>query len=358
MSEASIFASIIIKQVEAALSESPTADDCLLLFKIFDPALTYDSINSEAKRDKLFRQVKLRIHPDKHSGNIQADATRVFKKLEAFTTSLKSVNFPVNLVSPDRKRAKIYPPSRFPAHFHVEASWPGLKNISFTPLKTSRSVCLNMRGQIWHNSSTSRNIGVFHHCNPQSMGSFVSIKVPAGMAASEAIKEELTTYGPVISRSYTLPKGVPNTTSDHPIIVGWKFDEVQGEVWIVRFPISSTKDLHVAFDTLCIEDNVIIPPKNASHFKWQHGVYMNVPNEDEWIKLRAGATHQLWLTPQGFVSFLLSLGVKKASELFRTGRQAFFEVYEAPNFAVSRKAYFSDFETNDESNVIVYITFD
>jgi hypothetical protein len=99
------------------------------------------------------------------------------------------------------------------------------------------------------------------------------------LARTKAIKDEISSRGPVISLSYgkqasiasgggQIGGGAAADRDDLPIIVGWGSLDLQKgsflgesmlEVWIVRKKSTGAQEFHVPFGAMNIETNVAIP---------------------------------------------------------------------------------------------------
>jgi len=343
-----VFAGLILRQVSSVVHLENNEDTCLNLLKIFHPELKFEDIKSKSARSKYFKEVKLRVHPDKHEENLKEEATKVFKKLSSFIDQSENLQF----LEPLRKKAKTtnIRESNYPPSFHVEKKWQFLKNIRTAyHSPSSATICYCMRGQIIHHGFTERCIWIRYL--PSLQDHFNSLTFVSKKDISEEIKREIMSSGPVVSRSYKSPKG--RNDNDFPIIMGWELNDVQGEVWIMRIPsLDLTKDFYVAFDTCEIEVDIVIPTHDLSLCRWQQGVFLAINNFNEWSSGKASFAE---LTLDKFVSFWGELGVKKASELVQKSVE--FEVYNGITMANSRRARVTDFERVDAAHVKIYFTF-
>ena len=355
----SIFAGLFLRSVDQALRPNPTVDDCLNLFKIFKPDITLPSLRSVSRRSSIWKEIKLRTHPDKHPG-LKTEAEAVFKKLDGFILKCENMDFHYGskvdsgaTVEKPLKRPKL---SKFPDKFHVEQKWAGaLKDKSYlwNKSKTSYDVCENIRGQIIHYGFTRRNIGIIRIGG----SSFKALTYPeTNVIDIDAIKEEISNNGPVVSRSY-LPHIGTCQENEYPVIIGWDTLPVQGEVWLVRTQKSGDQEFSVAFSTLSIEKDIAIPTSDTKNEEWQSGVYLPVSGEEwkSWSSLC-----KTMKIADFFVLAAQLLIVELLSQRLLNGsvKKKYIEVHSEGCKAYSRKSYLVDFEYFSDTTVKVHINFE
>ena len=360
-----LFASIILNQVDAALSESPKESDCLNLFKIFNPKLELKDISAKTSRLELWKEVKVRIHPDKHNKENQKKATTIFQKLSAFISACEGLSFSLKRrrsEDVEERNLKISKPvkSSFPPQFHVHSKWNGSSykkwhsffDYSYSVNENdSASLCYNMRGQICHFGSTSRNIGVQYKMN--RMTDFRTIYKPDTLRTTEMIKEEIVNHGPVLSRSYNVPN---MEESDYPVIMGWETKVVGGEGWLVRIPSQGKMEHFIAMGTCNIEDDIAIPNDDLRKKKWQPGAYLSVPD----INLKSSSPYSYScknktakLSHSKFIRLWGMSGKKSVKEMFSYSTE--FEVFNN-ELCASHKARIEDCLYLDESAVEIHFS--
>lgn len=82
------FRRLILDTVAVAISKPPSASALIELLRIASPnaSLTESDVTSQdsTKRDKLFKTLKLRIHPDKHPGDESERVTELYQNVGTF----------------------------------------------------------------------------------------------------------------------------------------------------------------------------------------------------------------------------------------------------------------------------------
>ncbi|KAJ1414443.1 hypothetical protein B484DRAFT_422558 [Ochromonadaceae sp. CCMP2298] len=75
-------AGLFLGLVKRALTAEPSADSLLTLLQLADPDLTLQDIKARADRDRLIKQLRLAVHPDRQDA--KDDATGVFQQMTIF----------------------------------------------------------------------------------------------------------------------------------------------------------------------------------------------------------------------------------------------------------------------------------
>ena len=340
------------------MKEIPTSEDALSFFKLlYIEDITMEDINTKYKRSARWTEAKRKLHPDKHVAN-QDLANTVFQKLESFQKKCENLEFLEESSFSQFGRKKM----RKELERTNNSSQPVTLNLFRRPMfavhdqsifcngNHSGALCYNMRGQMWHFGATGRVIGLFY--KPDIIHGFKSLTYPGTTVNVETIKTEISERGPVLSRSY-LPHAGVCEQGDHPVIIGWEVQDVQGEVWIVRVPNRGNKNIHVAFGTCNIEHDLAIPVANLSDTQWQPGAYLALPGE--WKVWKKWPSFELTLTMAEFTTLWRSLGVKSALELCTKKPQ--FEAFRSGKRSYSRRSYISDFQLLDDSKIKVIAYF-
>jgi hypothetical protein len=197
-------ATLILNLVKRGIKAEPSAEALYELLQLADPNLKYSGMRLVTSRDKLFKQLKAAVHPDKHVAANYADANAVFQQLTNFYDGCATFDFsskkrevtPAKEDALSAKRPRPTFPHKFNAVEHWAAALVNLKNLDDTVyMQTPQVWCYSARGYIEHHKLTGREAwqvifddNVFH-------------KLPAGNEA-DSIKEELMGNGPVVSTSF------------------------------------------------------------------------------------------------------------------------------------------------------------
>jgi hypothetical protein len=169
-------ASLFLGLVRRALQAEPSPQSLLLLLQLADPELTFQGIICKADRDRLIKQLRLAVHPDKQDA--KDDATRVFQQMTTFCDRCAHFDFSSGGSATSGETAH----PTLDNKFNVEKHWPSvaenMKRFSNNACMTkARSWCYNMRGFIVHHALTGRKAGVVHVV--EDYGSYFH-KLPAG----------------------------------------------------------------------------------------------------------------------------------------------------------------------------------
>ena len=73
----------LLTTIPTIINKDPNASSLLQLLQTVDPSLTVDQISDSVGRNKAFKSLKLRIHPDKHPSDLN-QATKLFQDVQEF----------------------------------------------------------------------------------------------------------------------------------------------------------------------------------------------------------------------------------------------------------------------------------
>jgi hypothetical protein len=309
------FAALFLRQIRTIISDKPSREVLYQLLRSVSPELTEEDIDVPSTRNKSFKELRLRIHPDKHQGD--DSATSLFQDVPPFYEACcRRLNVPNKKKKPVPKAPPTKAPSTFPPEFNVTDKWSFVSwNHPITPNREALSnhknsldiltayLCINARGAVAHGARP----GLFFSWKKvvQDVGKYASAeqlfhekyKGARRLEEVNAIKEELTTRGPVISTSFVLSERFANSTEfqqsfymqrinqNHPLlIVGWKLTAF-GEVWLVHPPAAGSKQkqelIPVAFGQFGIDDLCLAPEADLQDKAWQPGPYLDL-NVSRW----------------------------------------------------------------------------
>lgn len=338
------FRALFLRQVRQIVTSKPGPEALHQLLKIVCPELKLDEVGSAAKRNKAIKELKLRIHNDKSLKDSSTTALlndvekfvdaccRLFAKASSTSTSTRG---PTTTIRKEKTNNAL-----FPSEFKVTDKWsfvafhhpvapPETKALSGTNNKLDIFMayrCVNARGCVAHGAKP----GLFFGWNKveQDVMKIASVeqlfeekfKGARKIKGVEAIKQELTTRGPVLSTSFVLTPGFANSTKyidsfnmdrinkNHPVlIIGWKLTTF-GEVWLVRSYDDSV--VAIAFGQFGIDEVCLAPESNLEHVSWQSGPFLDVDMSNwptDWMT---------WTTPDFFVD---SAELENLSECFDEG---------------------------------------
>eukprot|EP00562_Extubocellulus_spinifer_P003417 CAMPEP_0178487340 /NCGR_PEP_ID=MMETSP0696-20121128/9273_1 /TAXON_ID=265572 /ORGANISM="Extubocellulus spinifer, Strain CCMP396" /LENGTH=405 /DNA_ID=CAMNT_0020115033 /DNA_START=233 /DNA_END=1447 /DNA_ORIENTATION=+ len=346
------FRRLILDTVSVIVKKEPNGDSLIELLKVATPDLDESEVIKDSnKRDKLFRVLQKRIHPDHHSqgddtvtalfqdvqpfydrcvANIHKRPSKVKPKPAASTSNnsnnssnstLKSTTAPPRAQT-QRRATSI----RVEFEFDVRKKWPYLSfdQPSF-PIKGCSAdgisalvayQCINARGAIAHGRKTERFYSMEQvlqkpasvHEKFTMRGGVKQFQAPA----IEAIKAEIVTNGPVVSTSFVLTdnfakrpenRGVFLTSQIakvHPVlIIGWRVTNM-GDMWLCqplkRKPSDNTV-VPVPFGQFGIDVSCLAPKNTFEHVPWQNGPYFDIdmsyaPEWRTWPSLRIHLSSQ------------------------------------------------------------------
>jgi len=312
----------IFSQVAAVICKRPSPENLCELLRLVekqqDEEITIETVENGPKRSKLYKTLRVWLHPDKHPNNPQA--TNVFQNLEPFYTNcVLKLGHPVDSV--DRRKShrsrKILPRSeqqnklvqrnkktspppltnRFPPGFDVRSKWPHIDfDRAYTPPKVCREVdissiiayqCMNARGAIAHNRKITRYLSTKELKGPCHAGEiFDGYGGCVHLRTSDEIKREVMNRGPVVSVSFVptelfmrtnqqakvLVPSSPSLRRHAVLISGWKQTSF-GEIWLVqsfrRYPsMMESPSIQVAAGQFGIDDDCIAPMNDFLNIAW------------------------------------------------------------------------------------------
>ena len=364
------FRQLFLEQIRLILEKDPSKESMHEMLKMASPYLTEADVMVSATREKAFKTLQLRIHPDKHAD--KDTATQVFQDVQTFydrcCQSLSSAR--------PRKKKSASPTSAkdFPQEFHVEDQWSFLHMSSLEPVVNTSSFnqkelplliaarCMNARGAIAHGKTTGLNYSIdqlrTHVCaTVEDAFAYVGGGTKRLHDVDE-IKEELRKNGPVVSTSFTLDRGVAaageceNTFAHQRIgkthellIVGWKLTAF-GEVWLAKplysGPTVNENPIRIAFGQFDIDEECLAPKASFENTPWEAGPYFD---------------HELsrvpeWRTWHGVEMRITSLDLEKLAGCFDEGfysailNKKRFVIRDEAKFAHSRAAYLTEVTWN------------
>jgi hypothetical protein len=259
------FRALFLRQVRTILAGDANRDSLFQLLTIVAPELTDKDLDDSQKRTKAYKELRLRVHPDKHAND--ETATSVFQDVPSFyelccrrlhvrskstnskrttkttTTFKRSESGPVKVVPTQQQSTttnrdtstqqtpSIPRKSPFPTNFQVTDTWPFLsfshpivpnakvlsENVNLMELFLAYQ-CINSRGAVAHRakpglffgwSKVQKDAQTF-----RSAEEFFSAKYRGArrLEGPDAIKVELMSRGPVISTSFLLSQSFMNTS--------------------------------------------------------------------------------------------------------------------------------------------------
>jgi hypothetical protein len=83
MEPADPFRQFFLTSIQSIVRQDPNASSLLQLLQTVAPSLTVDQISDSVDRNKAFKLLKLRIHPDKHLSDLN-QATKLFQDVQEF----------------------------------------------------------------------------------------------------------------------------------------------------------------------------------------------------------------------------------------------------------------------------------
>ena len=255
------FRRLILDTVSVIIEKDPNGDTLVELLRVATRDLDDDeTLADSAKREKLFKTLKLRIHPDKHTGDMER-ATALYQNVQPFydrcvaniqkrpskqqpkavappskqptrrnsnsgNGSSRSMNGPTS--GPQHRRgnssnANNGPTLRIEFEFDTRKKWKFLDRAFDQPSFPVRGCladglsalvayqCINSRGAIAHGRKTERFYSQEQVLQkPASVHEKFSMRggtktlQGTDVAGIEAIKAEIVTRGPVVSTSFVL----------------------------------------------------------------------------------------------------------------------------------------------------------
>ena len=344
------FRRLILDTVSVIVKKEPNGDALIELLKVATPELDENEVLKDSgKRDKLFRVLQKRIHPDHHApgddrvttlfqdvhsfyescvANIHKRASKVKPKPTASTSngsnnsdnSGKSAPTPPS--APMQRGASI----RVEFEFNVRKKWPYLtfdhpafptKGCSADGLAALVAYqCINARGAIAHGRKTERFYSMEQvlqkpasvHEKFTQRGGTKQFQAPE----IEAIKAEIVTNGPIVSTSFVLTESFAKRPENrgafltsqmvkvHPVlIIGWRITNV-GNMWLcqpLKRKATDTSSIPVPFGQFGIDVCCLAPMNTFEHVPWQNGPYFDIdmsyaPEWRTWPSLRMHLSSQ------------------------------------------------------------------
>lgn len=389
------FRALFLRQVRTILSGQPSREALYQLLTTVTPELTDEDLDDESRRGRAFKELCLRVHPDKHPND--DTATAVFQEVPPFYEAcVRRLHVPIQKKSlqemkedsggsPSKSthnntanQGVIQNRSSCPVDFIATEKWPYLSfqhpvvpNIKVLFAKSNALElcmgyrCINLRGAIAHRarpnlffgwskveSDTARFQTTEQIWNAKFRGT-------RRLDTVEAIQTEVSTRGPVLSTSFVLSSRFSNTTehSDafylqrinqtHPlVIVGWKSTPL-GDVWLVYPPITSsrrsTELIPIAFGQFGINTLCLAPESDLQDKAWQAGPFLDL-NLSKWP--------DAWMTWKKCDIHLTSNELEKLSECLGTGfviaaeKQTRFVLRDERKLAHSRAYTLKDVQWN------------
>ena len=251
------FRRLILDTVSVVIAKDANGDTLIELLRVATPDLDPAELCADAaKREKLFKTLKLRIHPDKHPGDMER-ATALYQDVQPFFDrcvtnihkrpskqqpkaaapprpmkrnnsngggSSRSTNAPASSGPQNRRgNSSNAPTLRIEFEFDTRKKWGYLDRAFDQPSFPVRGCsadglsalvayqCINARGAIAHGRKTERFYSQDQVLQkPASVDEKFSMrggtKTLQGVDAAgiEAIKAEIVTRGPVVSTSFVL----------------------------------------------------------------------------------------------------------------------------------------------------------
>ncbi|CAB9501995.1 expressed unknown protein [Seminavis robusta] len=330
----------ILYQIDKILLQSPPSRTSLYnLLLLCNPDLDASALDAPIAREKAFRAVKARLHPDKHALQEQPRVTLLFQNVQTFYVECCHAMAAQDAGSRYRKQTSMpsyqSTPQKTPLYtrrstfseggsnspkntnnnsafeFNCFAKWPFLKQIQrdtpFQAVSTSELhyhlayACLNYRGAIVHGQTID--------CTYQVPANFVETaasptSIPAVWDAAgfptdqhlrltsvDELKKEIQQHGPVVSTSFGLDPNYYQSISRHAgnfserhvghchplLIVGWTMTS-QGSVWLVQGLRGTT--FPMGMGQFQIDAHAMAPPTCVLLQKsWQSpGPFWDVPD--------------------------------------------------------------------------------
>lgn len=295
---------LFLDLVKFATKKDPCRDTLLELLKITWPELTESEFMKVDKRKRAL--------------------DRLNDSLEGEQELLSSIKSFCEKACEDMRRSKkqrtsavVSPTSlshKFPMKFLVTDTWAHVVSQTIKPKEDTceekhvaalaAAHCINARGAIAHQRKTELFFSIQDlleedETKETTVKSIFDRKGGGTkkLKSIEAIKQELTTNGPVVSTSFLLDeafaaqKANKNGFSSEKIgkkhevvIMGWKLTEL-GEVWVIKPPLGASGELTVAFGQFSIDRECLAPKSSFKMEAWQEGPYWDInlsAVKDEW----------------------------------------------------------------------------
>ena len=376
------YRALFLRQIRQIAASKPGRTSLHHLLRTAEPELLVDEVESATIRKVAFEKLKRRIFQDGRRNGISDDATDelYFEVAEFFENCCRVIVAPTSgsasITVPRSVTAILHNPTpaatkpQLPPEFSVLEKWPFVCfHHPVVPEKENLSrkesildvymgyKCINARGCIAHGAKP----GLFYGWSKVEQdsakcvnaGHLFSEKFQGArrLVGKDAIKEELTTRGPVISTSFVLTSAFASSSENvdsfwgdrigekHPVvIVGWELTSF-GEVW--RVTACGDSILSIAIGQFGIDEACIAPVSNLEHVSWQSGPFLDLDVTD-WA-----ADWMAWTEPEFFLTSdqLASLS-QCLDDGFRSvkGKCARFVVRDKTKLAHSRVWYLEDIQ--------------
>jgi len=296
------FRKFYLDQVQFIIEKEPSIGSLHDLLRMSTPEITLEKIKNEIHREKAFKLMKLRIHPDKHPDSVNT-ATRLFQEVQMFFERCCD-----RLETTEFDKLMEHSSDKFPSKFRVHMQWTFLGRFeptSATSILSEKDLarlmacrCINARGAIAHGKQTGLVFDI-HKFSESSVEEIFSARCNGFKVLSsiDEIKTELMTRGPIVSTSFRLSQGfagkaeysscflMSQTGKAHPLlIVGWKFTKF-GDVWVVNH-LDDSQDHVIAFGHFMIDHKCLAPVRTFENDAWQPGPYFefDFSNVLDWRK--------------------------------------------------------------------------
>ena len=337
------FRSLFLRQIRVVLSDQPSRESLRQLLTIVSPELADEDLDDEITRTKLFRELRARVHPDKHPND--ESATSIFQDIQPFYDSCCS-RMSVTTETPRRNSASAQDsipkpttsamgnttyshftssssPHTHPTDFVVTNTWPFM-SFHHPVAPNAKSIfenstnshvleilmayrCINSRGAVAHGAKPALFFGwskVLAEKEGTTAQQFFHTKYRGArqLETVDTIKEELQRRGPVVSVSFVLSPAFAKSTKNADafymqrihqthalLIVGWKLTAF-GEVWLVYPPDPSGAPKNRSVTDMLIPiavgqyhiDTLCLAPESALLDKaWQEGPFLDL-NLSQW----------------------------------------------------------------------------
>ncbi|CAD7926213.1 unnamed protein product [Amoebophrya sp. A120] len=253
------FRQLFLQSVEENLADSPSFETLAMLLKLANPSFKRQQCSDDNLRERAFKSLKLRVHPDKH--NNDQKATELFQRLQEWYRDAVRAGEQPSRKKGRKGEGRAPPPHlQLPGNFDVFQKWPFLNKDSlsaddFNVATVCNINCANLQAQVEH----GRGLSVKDSLSPASLYSqerpidTTKIKTLTDPSAEE-IKLQIMKSGPVVSKSFRpsgslltqIRQSFPgamrthrwNDSSSVPVavlITGWATKEY-GEAWTLFFP--------------------------------------------------------------------------------------------------------------------------
>jgi len=383
----------VFSQVAAVICKRPSRENLFELLRLVekqqDDEITMETVENGPKRSKLYKALRVQLHPDKHPNNPQA--TKLFQNLDPFYTncvltlghhggsvdrrkshsSRKALSRSEQQNKLVQRKKKTSPPpstNRFPPGFDVRNKWPQIDfDRAYTPPKVCTEIdissiiayqCMNARGAIAHNRKITRYLSTKELKGPcHAREIFDGYGGCVHLRTSDEIKREIMIRGPVVSVSFAPTELFMSTNQQAKVLVppspslrrhavlisGWKQTSF-GEIWLVesfrRYPsMMESSSIQVAAGQFGIDDECIAPMNDFLSIAWDQE-----PAFDADL-----SNHPDWETFTGIKLSISSDQLEKLGDCFTDGsfinavaKKSRFVIRDSCKIARSKPCYLKD----------------